>query len=580
MLPRTLLAAFPLLLLGAAGAPSGSSEPAHVPSTNPAYTELVQAIEGRGRFSAPARNLEELLPRLSAELRSNFTLVYESRSPHAHMEAPALSAVDPMHPRVVLFTKDARLLVAFTGHPQRPGYGVVEAIHFDDDRRAFVTSQFVLPDAARADPAMARLARQNGRQNRQQCLQCHGADPRPIFDSYNVWPGFYGSLADEPGLHPRERTLYPEFLRTQRGRKDLPYRYLTFKPRDKRLPSAVYPFMPSNGHTPAPLARPEELNLLPNTRLGMALTELNRQRIFRQMKRSPHYQARKYALLSGLAGCTQMPISKAFEARVLELTERENAAKLRLAGVEPTSRLGKLLAMQELNVDLKRGLAEILYVAEALSISRPGGLPEDWSMAFEPGAVSYFDGILSGIVHEKSYYLKEDLIHEMIQDLASEDEAFVPFDGTYNSYADAGFSFGNRMDTLLIVNNKKFCALLKDRSEHLGPLGLGLPSSSELPEAIPGTPAKKSSIGNPFAICVSCHEPSAAKTSSLAIPFGDLTALREALAAPSPVTGKMLYAEVLDRIQPGSRRRMPMASAPLKPRQREAIEDWVRAAGF
>jgi hypothetical protein len=57
-------------------------------------------------------------------------------------------------------------------------------------------------------------------------------------------------------------------------------------------------------------------------------------------------------------------------------------------------------------------LAQIVAVAE-----RAGVGMTDWSMALEPDSLSFFDGILSGMYGRRNYYLKEDLIYEMLAHL-------------------------------------------------------------------------------------------------------------------------------------------------------------------
>src|SRR5262249_51338724 len=111
----------------------------------------------------------------------------------------------------------ARLVLAFTGAPDRPGYDVLEAIRFVDERAAFELSRFVLPAAARRHPELARLRAENGRVNPPECLRCHGLDPRPIFDSYPLWPGFRGAVSDpSPDEENDGRAAYRQFLARNR----------------------------------------------------------------------------------------------------------------------------------------------------------------------------------------------------------------------------------------------------------------------------------------------------------------------------------------------------------------------------
>ena len=60
-------------------------------------------------------------------------------------------------------------------------------------------------------------------------------------------------------------------------------------------------------------------------------------------------------------------------------------------------------------------------------IARENGGRVDWSMAMEPNSLSFFDGILSGISGGRSYYLKEDLIYEMLARLRNRDARFAKY---------------------------------------------------------------------------------------------------------------------------------------------------------
>jgi hypothetical protein len=69
---------------------------------------LLQRNPATGR---PVDSVAELVPLLPRELRSNFTFVYDSRSPFR-------MSISPEFPRVLLFTGDARLVLTFTGDPE------------------------------------------------------------------------------------------------------------------------------------------------------------------------------------------------------------------------------------------------------------------------------------------------------------------------------------------------------------------------------------------------------------------------------------------------------------------------------
>ena len=106
--------------------------------------------------------------------------------------------------------------------------------------------------------------------------------------------------------------------------------------------------------------------------------------------------------------------------------------------------------MQELQ--FVRELAEIDWVAKRAGVDR-----SDWSMAMEPGSLAFFDGILSGISQGRSYYLKEDLIFELMSHLRDREPAFRKYFEWSNVFDDLGYPFGHRVDLGRAV---KSCSLL------------------------------------------------------------------------------------------------------------------------
>ena len=78
-------------------------------------------------------------------------------------------------------------------------------------------------------------------------------------------------------------------------------------------------------------------------------------------------------------------------------------------------------------------------------------------MALEPGSLAFFDGMLSGISNGKSYYLKEDLILEMLLHLRRREPVFARYFSAGNVLEDYGYPFGTRID---LAAAAKSCRLL------------------------------------------------------------------------------------------------------------------------
>jgi hypothetical protein len=386
------------------------------------------------RTGRPVDSLEELLPLLPRALRANFTLVYKSRSPFA-------ASISPRRPRVILFTDDGRFILTFTGDERAPGHDFIETMSFDDQAAAFRLHAYMLPAAQRAPwPAPAHAA---------DCASCHGADVRPIYDSYPLWPGFYGQVLDtfpHDGAGRREAQRYRAFLAGPA--KVGVYKFLIFG-----RGSRVAPYLdPSHIQDGVVELDGKAFPRMPKTRLGMALTELNRARIYRELSAAPGFRDHERDVLAELLECPGGPRPSRSALRNVrsELT-RENAERLRRLGGRVSDPDPSVEGMEELR--FVRALAEIEHVA-----ARSGADPSGWSMALQPNSLAFYDGILSGSLRGRSYYIKEDFILETLGHLSQRQPAFRPFFEPYQAYSEYGYPFGRRLD---LARAAKSCALLR-----------------------------------------------------------------------------------------------------------------------
>jgi len=159
--------------------------PALAQSTEPSAEHFTNYVKLSEQSSAP--DVETWLAELKAsrpDYFSKYLVAYRSRS---------LQTSTPTAPRIILFSPQAELLIGFNGDPQERGYKNVETIAFDPatDRFEFHEGDF----APGAKPSL-------GKANPRKCLECHQSaargdvDPRPNWEPYDKWPGFYGSLDD------------------------------------------------------------------------------------------------------------------------------------------------------------------------------------------------------------------------------------------------------------------------------------------------------------------------------------------------------------------------------------------------
>ena len=383
---------------------------------------LEELLRSNPATNRPVDSVAELVPLLPRYMRMNFTFVYDSRSPFR-------SSISPDHPRVIMFTPDARLVLTFTTDPAQPGLDLLESLSFDDGTARFDLRSYLLPAAERRSWRPSEIATN--------CAGCHGADPRPIFDSYPLWPGFYGSVLDafqNDRLGAEELQRYRIFLAN--AAKTEPFKSLIF-PSGSTVSPYLDPKLTRAGTVELDTAT---MQFLPNTRLGMALTELNRERVYRKLSAGPNFRSGEKTALAELLDCQSAPSpAVATLQTIADQLQHENAMRLQRLGLQPGEARPDVDTMQELK--FARELAEIDDVAKRIGVDR-----SDWSMALEPRSLSFFDGILSGIEGDKSYYLKEDLIAEMLAGLSKREPEFDRYFAMDWVFAEQGYPFGDRVD--------------------------------------------------------------------------------------------------------------------------------------
>ena len=431
--PWAWIAALLQVLAAAVFLPAVSSA---APLNDAAFEALLAHNPATGR---PVDSVTELVPLLPRELRTNFTFVYASRSPFK-------DEISPQAPRVILFSKDARFIVTFTGDPSLPGGDLVETMSFDDASQTFHVHAYLLPSAQRKAWRPSAQA--------SNCASCHGDDTRPIFDSYPLWPGFYGSVIDtffDDDMGRNEQKNYRAFLAGPA--KTGVYQGLIFS-HDGPVPPYLDPARSSASSIDV---GPTTLSELPNTRLGMALTELNRKRIYRKLASAPGFAGHEKEFLAELLDCpgARQPSAQTVQA-VTAALEAENTNRLARLGGKPSGERQSVDGLQSLEgmEEMKRihELAELDDVA-----TRAGADRSDWSMALEARSLSFYDGILTGMHGGKSYYLKEDLIFEILDHLGSSDPALRRYFSSRRVYALFGYPFGDRPNLGLALQS---CPLL------------------------------------------------------------------------------------------------------------------------
>ncbi|MGH8304597.1 MAG: hypothetical protein ACRETG_03195 [Steroidobacteraceae bacterium] len=467
------------------------------------------------------RNLgtvEELIGALPYEQRSRYALVFDSRS---------LQEASFENPRVILFGPDARFIVTFNGSPAQRGFRTVETMEFDAATREFHLHELQFPAqpagtgvvvASEADPP--------------RCARCHGTPPRPVWDTFPLWPGAYGERYGA-SLSRREREGLSLFL-AQRALHPR-YRYLLHASRfaDPRTfrPTAVDQY---SGIAPEP----------PNAELSGLLDRLQFEAIAWKLIRQPAFAAYQYALL-GVADNACRPLADfypegrwrsertAFE-RFARNTNQVNALQARLKAariaVRSTASAAPLQAM--LNT-----LLALRFVAEsALRIST-----QDWTLALETDTYDFTTPPSAA----------RPLRDTLLAAVAARDSAV----GALSAFTTS--SDGDR-----------YCSYLKRRSRAL----LSQATTVQTADVTLAPPANVPGMrpgARPAALqlCVNCHETGVGPP----IPFSDPAQLTRQLRLPMAPHGTLIDAIRYRLSAAAGARRMPLGLN-LPDGDRQALE--------
>lgn len=224
--------------------------------------------------------------------------------------------------RAIFWGKDAKFIMTI-GKEEN----TVEIMQFRDqeDKKEFELHKVTFPKNEKEMPIFSE-------KNPRECLGCHQIPPRPNWASVNRWPGAYGELGDRVIKTRSQKKAEEELMR-----KDQEFR-ITKEQEDKRLNEErealedflkksknhhrykhLSPVFSRNYHYEDPDIpdRPvtdfdESMKLdrdatersrfasRPNYDFTSKLSQLNYQRIAREIKDSPHYEQFKYAIVAAL----------------------------------------------------------------------------------------------------------------------------------------------------------------------------------------------------------------------------------------------------------------------------------------
>src|SRR5262249_24431701 len=131
--------------------------------------------------------------------------------------------------------------------------------------------------------------------NPYECLSCHENHTthrmHPIIESYDLWPGFYGSVGDSMIFNDTpEDKHFRNFLDSLRTNPDRRYRFVNADHLSTQVGGAV-------GGSYVPYGEDSVTNLT------LRLHAMNHESLIAEWRKHPNYSKYKYALLGAVMAC-------------------------------------------------------------------------------------------------------------------------------------------------------------------------------------------------------------------------------------------------------------------------------------
>lgn len=251
------------------------------------FAEL-KAILYRKKFST-IEQLLKYLQEIKPKYMAKYTLGFDSRSLHGSSKS---------HPRAIVYGLKANFIITFNGDPRHEGYEMLETVEFNHKRKTFEFREIEFKESRPTNTPfkISEIGGPKISKDQRKCTQCH-TNNRPIWDRYDLWPGFYGGIDDFPFVISNSTNGKPNRLDTGVQETIMNDYQLFVKQHSTR---GRYRFL-------NPLTAPDfpglknYLNeLRPNSELTMKLTELNNQRIAKLLQNAGGRGKYKYPLIYAL----------------------------------------------------------------------------------------------------------------------------------------------------------------------------------------------------------------------------------------------------------------------------------------
>lgn len=245
------------------------------------YEDVVSLIK-----SKDIKSIDHLLAELPADYRSSYTFMHTSQS---------LQYADYKDPRVILYGRDAKLIMTFTSEIEdlrstpknkivgtgdvQGAFDKIEVMQFRTDERRFDFYEISFPE--NNPTASTRFSQKNPAK----CMSCHqGPDPKPIWEHYNLWNNAFFGDDDQ-----YDKSTFDTYIVGLKTRK----RYQRLEKIDENY---------GEEHICGACSTQERTKINSNSDLHGYLSYWNARRIVRQMESHPLFDKLLYTILGFLSG--------------------------------------------------------------------------------------------------------------------------------------------------------------------------------------------------------------------------------------------------------------------------------------
>lgn len=237
------------------------------------------AVQDMLNQASSFRSVEDFLIGLPTEMKSNFTMLADSRSFHTS---------DLENPRVVLSSNDGRVRVSYNTLPNSRGSNAVEISIWNPETMSFDYKEI------KAKSANASLVAD---QNPIACSNCHGNPPKPNLEAPDRVPGAIPFARETIVSNSPESQWYKSYLERMDERSPENFRFNILKP---DVSIEEYRSREAAGATVqvsslAPESRPE--------RYYKQSSQLMRCFQANRIRKRPNYEGLKYLLAGLKLGC-------------------------------------------------------------------------------------------------------------------------------------------------------------------------------------------------------------------------------------------------------------------------------------